>query len=648
MTTQLPPHILGLSFSKASPLALYLAEAILVRTNSSDHHNEAFTVGALMAAMQPFDPRELVTQRLDPVERALKRGMHWTILEAALYMGKTETPLAPKRDWPTNLASFNADLRERHEGPRARLQGNHPAINGEWLGAALVAAGCNPWMTVQDTLGQKKPKDDLPGAVSLMIRKNYSGLFERSLEIAGAWPAQKVWSAQATMTKTVAELAVTADSTNILEVLLDRGACPQGEAELAKLLSIATLKAVDLLESRISLELGPKASQEVLDAWTERHRKNEIYPEDLARISALTNKGTDVHKAYVEIKMNELLSSPWGKKPNGSRASAYDFMCDHEPSALLARERKKGGPSAGEWSLLAAAAFARIRQASHEGALGWSMHHMIKEKQESGESTSPKDFRNPTLKGCLKDAIGFDWRPGIAIDGVVALSLFGQRAQAHTQNAIGKEEFKKIDKDLQDFGLAAGLVDGNEWPMDWAVDHAQAAADFTLIMLKNPSVAQAKAMLSTWDTALQRNPNMAKAISPETAADMLQALSANFRILELAPHEYKEGIERVATALFPHLFGQGLPQHLNPSLEGADRKAHLVMLLNRPDNVFLQTSEDILEDLPSEHTDLFEHRIKAIEAPGENRKAQVQLDEWKMARALPAAAPRAPSPGKRF
>ena len=646
MNIRLPTEVLGTSQSKSSALGRYFTETLQAKLSESntqpvDRISSSLVLGALTAAMLPFDPHEVVSIELQEPMRSLRGAQHWTLLEAALHIATPENPQAPKRDWPADIAAFNSNLHDRHEGARSHLRSQRSPINGEWLAAALVAAGCNPWTGAGKTPRPSKPgKDEVPASVSQMIRLGYAGLLQRSLELPGAHTAQQVWDGEAIVGTKTSDFLVKEGSLHILEVLLDKGARPRNESELVRLLSIATVEAVDVLKSRLDLDLSPKAAKRVIDAWAERRKGEEVGTEDLARMSALIDKDVNVDQAYVEIKVTELLASPWGVRPNGSQAMAYDFMREHEPETLATRTRKKGGQSAGEWSVLAAAAFARTRQAGDEGALGWSVAEMISRRRDLEGTPTPHDFGSAPLKGCLEDAVGFDWRPGISINGVVALSLLGQRAGAHDHNVIGRAKLEKLEKDWRDFELATGITNKNEW----AVKHAQDAADFTLTILKNPGVAQAQAMFSTWETALLRNPGMARAIAPDTAASLLQALTANFRGALEPPR-----VERVFRALFPHLPHNEASADVDASLKGAEYRAHLVTVLSNADHVVLDIIERNFQYIPSDCMDLIEHGIKAVGGtPSQVNQTLARFEEWKMSRALPPAPSRAPTPGRRF
>lgn len=642
--THLPPSVLDTGSPTPSPLASYLGALVGNDSTRSPTLFEASVRGALASATLPFDPDEVMET---PSNRVSGRPYKWTLLEAALEMGAEEHPAAPAREWPKQIEQFDSNLYAKHLAQRSGVgTRNASPLNAEWLAAALLAAGCNPWND-----GREDP-NALPLAVSQSIQLGYAGLLKRFFQCPGAWSAQRVWDAPLVYSKSssLGERAGVAasglgGSTHVIEVLMDQGARPTSDEELVGLLAPAHPDMVEVVMSRVDHKPGPKHQKALTDAWAERAKKGMLGVEGLARMTSMVSDVDNAEELYARLQVDQLLATDWGKEPNGSKSQAYDFMPDHTPQVLSAQVTKKGGPSAGNWSVLAAAAFSRIRQTSSRGALGWSVAVMLPTVREPQTQRWVRpDLDSPELKGCLKDAIGFDWRPGVAIDGVMALAALGQQGEVSSDDP-------QLKANLRDLERALGVPDLNAW----ATEHAQAAAEFTLTILKTSSLTQAKPMLTTWATALSRNPGMAQGIRLDTAVDLMLSLSAHFRILAQfqAGPAHLDALNSLPRSLFPHL--TPLYQGMVPDrpFEGLELKAALAVLLNQAGDGIVGEIKPYIEKAIEEHFQLIESRIELITSAQAREKAQAQLMEWRLAQRLePGAQEDTPSPqgrrGPRF
>lgn len=641
--THLPPSVLDTGSPTPSPLASYLGALVGNDGTPSPTLSEAGVRGALASATLPFDPDEVMET---PSSRVSGQPYKWTLLEAALEMGAEEHPAAPAREWPKQIEQFDSNLYAKHLAQRSGVgTRNASPLNAEWLAAAVVAAGCNPWND-----GREDP-NALPLAVSQSIQLGYAGLLKRFLQCPGAWSAQRVWDAPLVYSKSssLGERAGVAasglGSTHVIEVLMDQGARPASDEELVGLLSAAHPDMIEAVMSRVLRKPGPKHQKALTNAWGERVKKGMLDVEDLTRMTAMVSDVNNEEELYARLQVDQLLTTDWGKEPNGSKSQAYDFMPDHTPKVLSTQVTKKGGPSAGNWSVLAAAAFSRIRQTASRGALGWSVAVMLPTLRDPNTKDWVRpNLDSPELKGCLKDAIGFDWRPGIAIDGVVALAALGQQGGVSSNDP-------HLKANLRDLERALGVPDLNAW----ATEHAQAAAEFTLAILKTSSLTQAKPMLTTWATALSRNPGIAQGIRLDTAVDLMLSLSGHFRIMaqfQAGPAQL-DAINSLYRSLFPHL--TPLYQGMVPErpFEGVELKAALAVLLNQSGDGIVGGIKPYIEKATDEHFQLIESRIELIGSAQAREKALAQLMEWRLAQRLePGAQEDTPSPqgrrGPRF
>ena len=164
---------------------------------------------------------------------------------------------------------------------------------------------------------------------------------------------------------------------------------------------------------------------------------------------------------------------------------------------LCAQHSLRSVSNGGQWSGLAAAAV-----------------HFLRVKPQRVGASDLFDVRLMTrfpaaqeTAGALSPALGFDWRPGIAIDGLVALALLGQyqpgvfRSSGQpsaTQKAIEKD----ILKSLKHFEHTAGVGSLKRW----ANRHASSAMAFTKAAVEDGGIPAANRLGQVWLTALCRHP----------------------------------------------------------------------------------------------------------------------------------------------
>src|SRR5690606_18676013 len=105
--------------------------------------------------------------------------------------------------------------------------------------------------------------------------------------------------------------------------------------------------------------------------------------------------------------------------------------------------------------------------------------------------------------GQLAAAVGFDWRPGLPIDGIVALVLLGQGTvsisgawSASSRGAL--ESGPEVEDRLAEAARALGVDDVRAW----ASEHAKSAIAFTRAAITRSSSRAAAALASVWKMAL--------------------------------------------------------------------------------------------------------------------------------------------------
>ena len=295
-----------------------------------------------------------------------------------------------------------------------------------------------------------------------------------------------------------------------------------------------------------------------------------------------------------ELGISKLLSFGWGDEANGSFGSDYDFLHDVGAEALNCRQQIERVNLRGQWSGLAAAAVSRIllRPINDYGACGWSPFAMVGSQATNNLPESP-------VPGCLRDAVGFEWRPGIAIDGPVALALFGQCQAGVTRGPglkLDANSEKRVGFSIAAFATMTDVGD----VLEWGQRHAGAAAAFTQEMLrvsKNKDVRER--LISVWATALARKPTLGDELTPQERLGLLGALSQDFeahaawastaRFGSTSSVKDSDDFERIGRTLFPNTFfvNESLGEYdhrLVPLLRGLtdeDRDAAWAMVLSQ-------------------------------------------------------------------
>lgn len=470
----------------------------------NDNKDKIMQTALALSIAHPFDTDEKV---VDPHQN------QYSILEAALLIGARENFNAPVIDWPRDIAGFNARLLDRGA-----------QVNAEWFAASLIAQGVNPWDALQD-----KP-EELPRVVEMAIEKNMPGLVARLLECGGAWSAQKIMDAKRPPrsrldNNSIWDLTQSSWSTGSIEVLLNEGARLKENA--VEILSNARVEMVKVLAPFVEQEISDKGISKIIQAWQEQRQSNLITSQHVENMAKWLWPNKQLNgTSRSEVEMKRLFDFSWGSRANGSFGHAYDFLTNTGPEALCAVHTNKS-VLAGKWSLLAAAAFSRIKMSSFDGPLGWSTGNMLmlnwdKQKQKWERANCER----APFKGSLKSALGFDIRPGIKVDGIVALSLFSQLSDYSSQNSSAPSEDRKNHQEvfryIREFGLTAGIEDVPAW----ARLHMSDAAEFTNAVLgKKKLTSEAfRCMQDAWCGALDREPSLAAGLSDGQAAQLITSL----------------------------------------------------------------------------------------------------------------------------
>lgn len=522
------------------------------------------------AAAAPFDPNErLEYQPFNNKTQPLNRSLLEAILLLTNPNQKPET-----QSWPSNPAEFGPHLRQYDSLDRLR------GIGTEWVAAVLTAAGCNPWI---DPIAD----DTLPLAVQLAIYHDMGGLLDRFLDCPGALPAQTIFDRildpNSSFEHPLLNECIANNAKNsVIKILTNRGARIQNETQARIVFSQVAESLFDVIVATGVPAISEEGRKYIENEWRKRAKdKSSDLPTKRAQEMAHTlfgKKGASVSGSSLEIQ--KFLAVEWNKRPNGSSAYAYDFHLGLTLPEICERSTVKAGSFTGTWSVFAAAIAGRVRGGNaHRGASGWSPSVMLhRHYDEQKNSWIYADVNQPPYRGCLAAALDFDWKPGISINGIVALGLIGQRGHYDAEAEYEKSE---LEQDIKNFGLAANISD----PYAWANQYSPDAAKFTLTTLKGNHANQVRAMLNSWSTAIRRQPAFVQALDDNTRADLLWALCGKAQLpvgwsnkTEQYNYEKKQFLS-LANALFPGIRTELYKTDTQTQPPGPHRRAALILNL---------------------------------------------------------------------
>lgn len=461
---------------------------------------EPFFAGALSLATQyPFDPNE----RLNGINQ--HTDIH--ILEAILRLGSSRVWQFEDVKWPDNPEEFGS------------LGLGNEMKSSEWFCALLVAMGANPW-------GDLKVRPCvLPRAVALAVSLGMPGLVEKFLAYPGAWTAQEVMDAaypaisqydqQGSLWEIV---SANNNATRGLEAMLRAGARIPGAKQAVEILGRATPEQAKMVAKFDLPDLSAKDRSKIATRWRDRSNSGALSIQEIEGMAkSLWKEESDPGLSGALMEATKLLSQGWNSYSN--YGVNYGEILPGEGAEKLCARTKVKGAVAGEWSVLAAVAFSSIKVGTSKTTMEWSVANMLmQDRVGSLANMKSADCASPPFKGSLANAIGFDWKPGIKIDGIVALSLFSQNEKSNAFYDKAKTERKQR---LQDFANAAGIEDLREW----ATKSMKDAAEFTASVLNRGNTASEarRTFYYAWSQSLSVEPSLANGLDTRQRVSLLSS-----------------------------------------------------------------------------------------------------------------------------
>lgn len=451
-----------------------------------------------------------VDGRWDPLLNVIEgfplSGPSWQAVAAALALA-TRVPFNPNATSPatgkpllhTILASdrygtkingrvLPRSLQELEKGVSlgTKKDGTPAQVDLEWLAAWVLAAGANPWVTHR-TQSSHDPYD----ALDLALNNNLPLLVEVLLESPGApSAADRGASLPPSVMRTTAlnwwsTLVAQSGRLDLLEVLSRHGAAHDTlDANGEHPLSNALPEVVAWYAQQGWLPTDPNIQTRLQSQWVARSKQAGLSLESLKEMSAALIGEQNAVLQHRKALVGRLLT-----RPSGYNTQPHGFTLEE----LLDRVEVARGPSRGNWTGLAALAVAHWRggtNVSAPEAFDWSNRVSSSVancvRDDEGNWSLPEWVGQP---GVLKSALGVEWKPGICLDGALAL-----------QACMAPDR----DQPSSPLYVMLGVVE----PKAWVLSNMGAAARFTVALLeKSRSDSLQEGLVSVWGEVVSWMPN---------------------------------------------------------------------------------------------------------------------------------------------
>lgn len=517
----LPPTVLGLT-PPGDPLLAQLRQLLRRPTAGARRPNSMDLTGLIAVLIQrPFDP----TAR-EPIHPDDPRP--WSALEAVIDLLPETDPADPVRAWPTRLEDF----------------AHQPKAGPAWLAALLLAAGADPW---QDRTAERP----LGSCLETALARGDASLVLRLMSVPGApsWAqvAQAPVASRSASSKASNGWGVCASRLSLLpivEILLEqRVPLPEGAPHP---LEHAVPPAIEAFARHGALPQNPAQGRRILNVWASRLKARQIdaatytqWEPALLGQEPVPARATQNRKDEIQARQ-DLEAVVWG---GGNPRFGLRGPPQRAASHWVERIAVEGLPKSyanGTWSRLSIV-WMRYLQAHPRKSpylAAWSAHEWV-EPDPTGE---------PPAAGALSGALGFAWRPGVSINGLAVLMLWGT-ANDNTQEM-------RVNRSL------LGIAD----PARWLSENLGHAVGFTQGVLEKAPSAALHALTKVWAQVVD---NAGRAVTdplrttPALASALLGSLHRGFEMgaaKSLSTTAYPNGqaqlnwespLVDVVTAVFP-------------------------------------------------------------------------------------------------
>lgn len=456
----------------------------------------------LLATRTEFDPNAKVDSLGFPSEDR-KSPLLSYVLSKCHSENKSPSPVQPQAPvWPRDVRGFE-DLMGK-------------PWTGQALAALLLAAGADPWV-------DRSPENPLGTALPAALSLGMPGLADVMLEKPGAPSLDEVFGLSASFP--VADpyewsrLACSSEGV-LFDWFLEKS-LPWPLTERFHPLEEAAPGVVFRLAALDRLPQEKKVLARLRQVWHRRMKETSLSPSDWTRMVQILDGEPDSPGAakereslYLATAIQTVSANTWGSWVNPAFSIKAKIVATESVVDFLnTKTTIPSGPMAGTWSQLAAQACMFVKSCRWtEGIQPWSLEGCIN-KISSQESVAA---------GALAPSLGFDWQPGVKIDGVVALALLAQRQES----SIVADPKVQWEENL----VAAGRLFGKTPVKEWLQDHVEDAVAFSEVQLKKNVGKTARTLLAVWHNVLKNHPHWL-----EGRPDLLTRLLRGFH------RDYREG-----------------------------------------------------------------------------------------------------------
>lgn len=516
MTTLLPSPVALFSSAVPSgqdPLG-YMLSRVLSETRFGSFAPQEAVWGILSVLSQaPFDPHAVV--------RDASREM--PPLTGALKLVNPNSPRRYNRPWPTALSEFTSQLLTSYEN--AFGQTHVDQVDGEWLAALLLAAGADPWADcgkdVYEGLGSPLHTALGLGAAG-MARRLWSVEHNRpSVETLATAMVGTPYIQSELTTGTWLELSMGHPGHELAQWLLEIGVRPL--ADRAHPAAWATNpRHLQVFQDHGLLPVEPAERRALENAWRARLKKGSLKPEALVAFQEMLSPAVlnqeDRQAQTVSASFDQIVAEmKWDTTSYYHTATRLGV----EPLCQTAAIPK--GPLMGQWNRLGVELVRQLKIQNKRGVVAWDLSEMV------GRSDGGRLEKAHGLDGALAAARGVEWRPGVCLDGLLALTMLGM-SDSHQRNPLSYLFGGKLqDQVLIDTAASIlGVADVKAW----AKEHVESAVALTEALAKGGSAPACTRLQQIWASALQRHPTWLEG-RPDLSLRLLQAITYNFQRVQL-------------------------------------------------------------------------------------------------------------------
>ena len=464
--------------SRALGNALINASGGIRRMDRSDELFASYLMSCQLHPGQALDP---VTNTLAGSAQQPGIRAKYNALEVVLGLGTK--PVYPAKVWPEHLSEFSSTSN----------------TSVDRVAALMLAAGANAW----DANISTDNVSGLPNTINDMVELRLTGVLSRALDQSGAISVQDLASrnfGSHYYNQPLVDLLVTSDDGGpMLAMLVKRGLVLDDVAQLAGQAtpsSMAALNECGLLEP-----LAARDRKRIQGDWLKRLKNTaqatvNLSADNMEKMLSILEPGAsaqDKQDSLNAANIEKILSVNWN--------DGKFYMRNLPPIPELLISATTTHSLRGQWSMLGAICMANVRQ-----------------QASSWKGTDTIDFKDILKKGgtgCLKQAVEIEWQPGITMATPILLMLLTEGGT----EAVSTRKNQEIALDAMGVPSMA----------QWAREHANATADFTIQTMRRNAKIQQEVMSKAWSTAISREPGLAMGLDAGRAWRLLMALSGDFR-----------------------------------------------------------------------------------------------------------------------